>query len=160
MHFSNTDTIPWGVVCHLKFFKGIHSDESAARMTGPDAARNAIWRATQILRLAIILLAVIGALAIGLIGDVGRSALIVLWLGCGAVVGLMGGTRALIIVAAIIAGGYVAAIIADWYYGDLPGEWGMAAAQATIVVIMPAGAIVSGAIAALLTRKRKNPPVT
>jgi hypothetical protein len=67
--------------------------------------------------------------------------------------------RFAIVVAAMIVGGYVAAEIAGWYYGSLPGEWGMAAAATTIVFIIPPAAIFSGIMAWLLTRKRKRPPV-
>jgi len=66
-----------------------------------------------------------------------------------------------IVLAAMSAGGYVAGEVADRFYlpNAGPGEWGMAATQLTIVVIMPIAAIVSGVVAAILTRRRQKPPV-
>jgi hypothetical protein len=69
--------------------------------------------------------------------------------------------RILIVLAAMIAGGYVAGEIADRFYlpNAGPGERGMAAAQMTIVVIIPEAATLAGIIAFVLTRTRNSRPM-
>jgi len=113
----------------------------------------------RILRIAIIFVAVLCAIAMALQGGMGRIELLLLWIACGGVVALVGGFRALIIVAAMIAGAYAAEKLAHWYYGARSGEAGISAAIDTTLLIMPGAAILSGLIAALLTRSLKKRPV-
>jgi hypothetical protein len=54
--------------------------------------------------------------------------------------------RFVIIVAAMIAGGTLAAKIVDWYYG-----WDVLVATATLVFVVPAAALFSATIADILT---------
>jgi hypothetical protein len=65
--------------------------------------------------------------------------------------------RIAIVVAAMITGGYFAAVLADDFYlpSAGPGEGGIGAAQTTIVFLIPAAAIVCGIVAAILTRQRR-----
>jgi hypothetical protein len=114
----------------------------------------------RILRIAIVLVAVVCALAMTFDGGMGRTQLILLWFICGGVVGLIGGIRVLIIVGAMIAGAWGAGEFAHWYYRGRSGEAGISADVNTILLIMPGAAVTCGLVAALATRRLKKRPVT